>query len=518
MKIITPYLSCLIQAGFQGKDEADELAMAIEQGYSQIYIQTLDGLFKHHILRPGKDGAARYVRVPVTEVPGLKFKKLDPDIQFLPDGKIPMRLLDEVKAFFRAVIEAKGTAVEAMIWILWNQDKGYYLHVPIQVVAHASATYDWAGLPQDSSIIVDIHSHANFGAFFSGTDNNDDGNSIRFSGVIGNNDKPEVTSKWRFNYFGLKIDLEVKDLFVEPPPLGVEVPSAWLDAVQIRSYATNAGGRARMDGTITAKGNWTGPSQVAGLANPKVRHPFHDTEQAALDGMETEGGPVRGKDKGGKAGNGKKKHFGGQETTSGRTINEIEKALDSALTPKIISSNGRQFVDTGNGLVPLKHQTPPQGSADERFGSRVDYIRGAFDIPGITDDMEDRFHDTARRQIQEDLLSDDAEAFLASMEANGGKEEGEGEVDAWAQTLALTSMDTPPEFDEIAVNHGIDVAKAYALIDMASTDLVGADSVLKRSVENLFQLVDEEKKLSLFKELYSLLPKKAVESLAQNGL
>lgn len=79
-------------------------------------------------------------------------------------------------------------------------------------------------------------------------------------------------------------------------------------------------------------------------------------------------------------------------------------------------------------------------------------------------------------------------------------------------------MRISPEFDEIAINHGIDVAKAYAAIEMASTDLVGANAVLDRAVENLFQLVEEDRKIKVFRALAQLLPTKALQSLAQNGL
>ena len=123
MKILAPHFSCEVSS-FEGEDpKTSELQQALDQGYSQIYVQTPTGILKHHVLRPGKDGAARYVRLPVKEIPGVKSFDIQPDLQFLPDGRIPEDLLDEVKAFFKAVIKAKGTAVEAMIWVLWSQER-----------------------------------------------------------------------------------------------------------------------------------------------------------------------------------------------------------------------------------------------------------------------------------------------------------------------------------------------------------------------------------------------------------
>jgi PRTRC genetic system protein A len=192
---------------------------AVAAGYQEIYILTASGIIKHQSLRPGKDGKQRFIRVPVKGIPGAqvpKLKVVHPQINFLPDGKIPIRLLSEVKAFFKKVIEKRGTAVEAMIWIMWNQEAGYHLLVPNQKVSHASATYDWSCVPAGSSIIVDIHSHADFSAFFSGTDNADDKGSIRYSGVIGHNNTDKQDMVWRFNCQPSPIEVKFEDLFMEP--------------------------------------------------------------------------------------------------------------------------------------------------------------------------------------------------------------------------------------------------------------------------------------------------------------
>lgn len=499
-------MSCLIQSGFDGKDEVNELELAIQNGYQQIFIQTPKGVLKHHVLRPGKDGEARFIRIPVSEVPGIKMKDISPDIKFLPAGKVPMALLNEVKSFFRAVIVAKGTAVEAMIWVLWSQDRGYYLHVPNQVVGHASAKYDWDGLPANSSIIVDIHSHADFSPFFSGTDNSDDINSIRYSGVIGFNNRPKPESVWRFNYFGLKVDLKIEDIF-EEQVVQTPVPSEWLDAVTLTSSA----GRPGM-GTV-----YRGPQHYQGMQHQQRIGHFPDP------GEERTGTPA-GNDwqAGGKRGKDKKKHSGGQETTSGHNKGQSAFWTSGATQRNIVSVNGRNFVDTGEGLVEVKaDEIPPSHPMDARLGvnpnfdAEIEAEVNAFLGENISGEAEDRFHQIARRQAQEDILQDMGEVTNLSSEL---PEEKDIKVGVVSEECPLSPEDIPPEYYGILASHGEHVANAYAIVDHVSIDMVSSPEVLARTVENLFQLLGDEHMLPTFRTIVGLLPQKDIDSLMTNGL
>lgn len=237
-KIIAPFVSCVVNEAFETpKDTLSEFDEAINAGYPNIYMITSSGIIYHQSLRPGKAGKQRFIRTAVKEIPGLKLQTITPKVNFLPEGKIPVRLLDEVKAFFKKVIEKRGKAVEAMIWILWDESKGYHLFVPNQVVSHVSVRYDWASVPAGSSIIVDIHSHADFKASFSETDNSDDRGSIRFSGVIGHNNTDTQDTVWRFNHPNGEIEVKITDLFETPPVEQLSVPDAWIDKVQIPAPA-----------------------------------------------------------------------------------------------------------------------------------------------------------------------------------------------------------------------------------------------------------------------------------------
>jgi len=233
VQILVPHISCIVHALLESNlsrsdvvHPVDPLEEAIQQGYQTIYIIGADGIQKQHMLTPGKDGMRRYVRSKVPSIPGTAMKTYSNEANFLPAGKIPLKLLQEVKNFFRRVIIHKKSNVEAMIWILWGPDRGYFLEVPDQTVGGASARYDPSKIPEGCRIIVDIHSHANFNAFFSGTDDNDDRNSIRYSGVIGHNASPVQDEKWRFCYLGNFFEVSVSDIFDE-----AEAPQEWLDKI-----------------------------------------------------------------------------------------------------------------------------------------------------------------------------------------------------------------------------------------------------------------------------------------------
>jgi len=240
--ILLEKFSCVVTAPVKG-EATNYLQTAIDEGYQIIYILTENG--DKYVRRAfGKDaeGNQCYGQFKVKEIPGFKLGTVTEELNFLPQGKIPYMLLWEVEKFFKAVIAKFGDKeLEAMIWIMWNAERGYFLHVPTQTVAGAAVTYDWANLPMTSDgkpsrIIVDIHSHANFGAFFSGTDDRDDSNTIRYSGVLGYNRRPNPMMVFRFNFMETKKPVEVSDLFDIPRTEVQETPTDWLEKVKVTTY------------------------------------------------------------------------------------------------------------------------------------------------------------------------------------------------------------------------------------------------------------------------------------------
>jgi PRTRC genetic system protein A len=195
--------------------------------------------------------------VKVDKVPGYEEPKIEEAMNFLPAGKVPYELYEQILAFFKKVMEVNTSEVEAMIHVLYNPEQGYHLGVPPQKISKASVSYDWNYVPAGTSIVVDIHSHNTMSAFFSGTDNRDDANNISYSGVFGKLKDAEPMTVWRFNYMDKKYEAKVSDIFDAPARPEVEVPAAWLDNVKVETYQSYYGGGYSNRGNV---GKWPGHS------------------------------------------------------------------------------------------------------------------------------------------------------------------------------------------------------------------------------------------------------------------
>lgn len=234
MQIITEHISCVC---FE-----TEFPEVEKQNFSCIYVLTKDGIMKHAKLNHG-----RYIRVKVAGIPELAPVpvEMEPgkppvapapmgeEMKFLPAGKIPIKLFDEIIQFFKAVMEVLRTEDEAMAHILWNKEKGYHIGIPTQKVSKASVNYVFDHINPGDVIVVDIHSHNTMGAFFSGTDNNDDRRMIGFSGVVGKLKDREPETKWRFNIMERNFEVKMEDIFEVPAAKAVDIPQDWLSKVEV---------------------------------------------------------------------------------------------------------------------------------------------------------------------------------------------------------------------------------------------------------------------------------------------
>lgn len=156
MYILTPHMSCVVN-----EQEFEEAV----KSYHDIYIVNAMGTILRHLKLKGN----RFVRFVVKDIPGLGKDVLAPTIKeefnFLPAGKMPSHLLNEIVQFFREVMIVKKADEEAMAHILWNEkdkdseDKGYRIAIPNQTVSKASVRYEHDHIERGDLIILDIHSH-----------------------------------------------------------------------------------------------------------------------------------------------------------------------------------------------------------------------------------------------------------------------------------------------------------------------------------------------------------------------
>ncbi len=109
--------------------------------------------------------------------------------------------------------KAKADApLEAAASLLWDHvKKSWRIEYP-KIIGEAttgSIQYEQVVPGEDESLAIDLHSHGHLGAFFSGTDNEDDRGSVKIAGVFGDLDKPQPTVAFRMCVLGLYIDIPV---------------------------------------------------------------------------------------------------------------------------------------------------------------------------------------------------------------------------------------------------------------------------------------------------------------------
>lgn len=102
--------------------------------------------------------------------------------------------------------------LEAAASLLWDHaKKSWRIEYP-EIVGEASAShiqYRQVEPGPDESIAIDLHSHGHLGAFFSGTDDEDDRGAVKISAVFGNLDTDAPTVAFRLCVLGLYIPINV---------------------------------------------------------------------------------------------------------------------------------------------------------------------------------------------------------------------------------------------------------------------------------------------------------------------
>lgn len=89
--------------------------------------------------------------------------------------KIPASLLGQAWSFFREALSTLHS--EAAVLLLLDDKNEYSIFVPKQIVDHTSVNYKFTPdeIPEDKALVGTIHSHCDFSAFHSGTDETDAG-------------------------------------------------------------------------------------------------------------------------------------------------------------------------------------------------------------------------------------------------------------------------------------------------------------------------------------------------------
>jgi PRTRC genetic system protein A len=120
---------------------------------------------------------------------------------------IPKEITIKVINFFKEVYEQFQS--EGNVLLFYDQDKKEHIpYIPKQEVSGASVDYDKAVSLEGCQMIGTIHSHANFSAFHSGTDNTDEAHFDGLHITIGNvkDETPSISASIMSNGTRFKID------------------------------------------------------------------------------------------------------------------------------------------------------------------------------------------------------------------------------------------------------------------------------------------------------------------------
>lgn len=446
MDIITPHISCVVLAS--------ELQDAIAQGFSEIFVMTSQGIIKHHKLR----GQNRFIRLKVDKLPvNYKETQVPQEISFLPAGKIPVQLFDQVVQFFKQVMDVKKSELEAMIWICWDAENGYHLIVPDQRVSKASASYDWASLPPGKTIVCDIHSHNTMGAFFSGTDNRDDQGNIGFSGVVGHLKNEDPQTVWRFNYKDKKLECDFDDIFTVPKREVNPVPENWIEKIQTPTYAP---------------GMYQGGNSQKGKADHLKAWQFKKGGGASADG-----------------------------NRAGPHLQDQRRLLPDG--PDNYGLEGDNF-DWASWVY------KPEYPLDrDLLGGHAD-IRGDSAERALASLNEDPSYDRSHLGVEVGLAAYDPR-FDPDIDQATGEIVRPGE-DAYG-------YEGDDRFEEISVEHGKNAAEVFCFIDDTMSALENKDDLLENLMSDMIHMCsDDQAKEKLFRRLFEELPDVAQERIQMNGI
>ncbi len=533
IKPLVPHITCVCSA--------EELPDALAAGYNEIYIITSDGIFKRHQLR----GENRFVQIKVAAIPGYVETKVSEQWNFLPDGKIPYAIYEQVEEFFRQVIKTHGNApLEAMIFVLWNKEQGYHLWVPKQTVAAASVSFDQSTLPPGSNIVVNIHSHGHMSAFFSSTDDNNDKDTIQFSGVLGGFNRANVETKWRFNYRSIRYEAKLEDIFLAPVKEAIPIPEEWINLVETRTYPTYPattgyngfpkGGHSNLgnvqERTRSGVGTRTPVGQTSGTGKSYDHLRAHQFKRAAdydlAEGEINLASRANLGKPGEKADPEDWMRAYGEDFTSEHLFGDSDPNVsmigDVTTYPKIPGHHWVWNPQRGCfGSVPLDLNTIDMDEGDPVGANAAESaLAVVVENPNAKEEADQTHLGKSLKPAAVTLPGNpNIQVWEMGHASPAVHQHFNSSQSAMRQSLIEETLGYLGDgrYEAIAVNDGPVVANAWAQIDDAMSMLNGKDDLLAGLVQDMFNLTSVEGQLKLYRSLHSQLSSRDQETLAQNG-
>lgn len=186
---------------------------------------------------------------------------------------LPWAIYSKVVGFFKAVYEKHKT--EALTYVWYHPEKGWEVTIPEQIISHGGVT------PVNKEIVAPadgyqlwghIHSHCDFGPFFSATDDASETQDGLVYGVVGYNNRTIPESNWRIRAAGKWLAMKMEDVVLLPIGTFAAPPSRWLDQVKERKFDP----KSSHGNPIGLDGRSVGPTVVdrRRLVNGDGKRPF----------------------------------------------------------------------------------------------------------------------------------------------------------------------------------------------------------------------------------------------------
>lgn len=183
----------------------------------------------------------------------------------LKNGRIPYSCLQKILHLFKSVCDDSKNEVYSQIFrndtdggcgvegcgcttgtapgfgnLGLNGAQGYFIYIPVQKVSGGSVNYTRdQELEARHTLPCEIHSHNTMGAFFSGTDDEDE-KADRFYGVVGELNKTRPAMSFSFVCGGKRQYIDASHLFTEAPEEKELFPQEWLKRIE-KSYLSSGG-------------------------------------------------------------------------------------------------------------------------------------------------------------------------------------------------------------------------------------------------------------------------------------
>lgn len=171
------------------------------QAVSHRFLQGANGLFLE-VRR-----AWLYARVKLQDAGPVAMPYGEVTEQFeMTCGPVPLSLIQRF-----AELAREHCPNEAACWVVWNERSGVFSmrEVGVREASAGHIHFDRPRLEDDEHLVLDMHSHGRFGAFFSQTDNEDDKGEVKLSVVLGDCDKVTQSTAMRLCLMGKFTALEV---------------------------------------------------------------------------------------------------------------------------------------------------------------------------------------------------------------------------------------------------------------------------------------------------------------------